>query len=181
MTIQKPIANPLHEAAGVTVPAGNAQAGQAAAKSRAALDSIMEGVRLRDLPTTKDRLLAVANAIEQEELAKSDLKIGFNMADFYSDIGYRDRTKHSCGTIACIAGWVSLMDDPSVRGGREMDSRAKDILGISSEDAAELFGYYVSSGELGNFSSERAVSVIRHYAETGDVDWYGFNNDGKRI
>lgn len=195
MTIQKQSAPSAAHSTDAAL-TGSSTAQSAAAKARAALETIVSPAitpKLSELPTTKERLLAVADAIEHEALVKKN--IGFNMSQWYysSDSerpSRRDKTGHECGTIACIAGWTALMEDGPDRtnmAGWETNidngipARARVVLGISRDDARHLFtpednGY---GGGYSEITPAHAVAVIRHYAETGTIRWNNFDSDGK--
>jgi hypothetical protein len=118
----------------------------------------------------KERILALADLIEKQEHTGLDSKSGFNMGDF----------THYCGTPACIAGWAIAMklgdlscdvDKEIFISGKSYSSLAGEFLGIGEELHVELF--FSSPGEipLDEVSPQIAASVLRHLAETGEVDW----------
>ncbi len=173
--------------------AGNAQAAAVAAKSASVLETIavMESLKLTDLPTTEERLLALADAIEREALVRDG--IGFNMAtwnmraeDYPKNRGeVSDQLGHSCGTVACIAGWADAMENGATRMAGINDDltprRAQRILGIQAHEAHSLFyADDASPTELQNISAKRAVAVLRDFAASGSVRWYAFDNQGNR-
>src|SRR5882757_7616310 len=93
---------------------GNIEAIHMAGKVKAALENIMsaplENKKLSELPTKAARLNTLADAIEAQALVKDG--IGFNMAKYYDHAFiHKDKMGHACGTIACIAGWTTLMED----------------------------------------------------------------------
>ena len=78
----------------------------------------------------RERLLAVADAIEREEIAK------FKMVDFIN-------TKHKCGTSACVAGFAHLLmgnkfESSNILSYTRLD-QAADYLDIDFSNANELF------------------------------------------
>lgn len=195
MTIQK-IKNPLMPDAPATdALTGNSAAKAAAEKSKTVLEEVISpalNVKLRDLPTKKERLLALADMIERHELTKRN--IGFNMAVWHTDLNsvaaaansITDRTGHSCGTAACIAGWASLND-----GGRtseDISNHAANILNLNWSEQRALFRgkdsatmALATTVPMSQISPQYAVAVIRDFAESDQVRWSHFDNTGKRI
>lgn len=123
----------------------------------------------------RENILAVADAIEQHSIPE----LGFNMYDYVCDAevldrrGLSDMSGSGCGTTACIAGWakaIALGRTPQNYFGVHED--AQHWLGLSLEQADTLF-YGLGRGiiSLPDISSAHAVSVLRHLAETGEVDW----------
>jgi len=204
MTIQKKSSQQGVSSASSTQ-RGNFSAEMAARQARNTIEHMIEPAltpKLRDLSTKKERLLAVADAIEQAALVKDG--IGFNMAPFYTDLRdektrekmdqwlknvgrdqttdtfFEDKTGHACKTVACIAGWTSLLDDPSNKDSESMDRRASDILDLTREESRTLFygsGAYV---DRENITDKHAVAVLRDFAENGKVRWGKFNSDGTK-
>lgn len=124
----------------------------------------------------RENILKVADAIEQHSIPD----LGFNMADFLGT--YEDRTGHGCGTTACIAGWGHAI----IHGTYDAEFTYVDPdeiagwLGISHVPACNLFyadnhplNARDSSGRswFDEITPKTAVSVLRHLAETGEVDW----------
>lgn len=123
----------------------------------------------------KENILAVADAIEGHKIPG----LGFNM-EALVEIGWPDRSGENCTTVACIAGWAvcvrhNLPADPYSFG--VLDD-AREWLGLSWSKASSLFSpvgfdYFATT-------PAQAVRVLRHLAETGDVDWsvanYGANS-----
>lgn len=164
---------------------GNKEGARGAGLSEAVLDR----VRLRDLPTKKEKLLALADAIEAHELATKD--IGFNMGWYFlgdspeTSAVVKDRkldqTGHTCGTVACIAGWASLMDDPTNHNDDEIANRAQSILGISDKERGYLFGGDFYGGSINDISTQCAVAAIRDLANTGRITNGGFDLKGNKV
>ncbi len=145
----------------------------------------------------KERILRVADAIEKHELAW----LGFNMEQFFGDVVDEfpesvDRSGYECGTVACIAGWseavrltdLGLSDDVlpiylfgrngNVYSGLSIDqwpensipSQAAKWLGLTGAQASALF--FVGGGAIwSQVDAAQAVRTLRHFAETGAVDW----------
>lgn len=115
----------------------------------------------------KANVLRVADAIEKGELVKRG--IGFNMAAWNNDAeihGLRDLSGHRCGTVACIGGHAAILFP---------EGHPNETLGLSLSEGKELF-YAWSYREwydvkLRNITIRHAVAVLRHLAETGEVDW----------
>jgi hypothetical protein len=128
----------------------------------------------------RDVINAVADAIARSELA-TERSIGFNMATFWAEDGnFDDMTGHSCGTVACIAGWTTQMFDEngvrlvrpeakwSWRNGSAFQVAAS-AMGIGCVAANELFT--PSRVALDDVTQCQAVAVLRNLAENGVVDW----------
>lgn len=141
------------------------------------------------------RIMRVADAIERESLStKGAERLGFNM-NFYGSTfsaGWQDKSGHSCNTVACIAGHTYVLfnfngkprkrseqikairrlpvyeiDAPATKGVRPF---AKRVLGLDDPTAEALFEPK-SVANLGRVTPAKAVKVLRHYANTGKVNW----------
>jgi hypothetical protein len=123
----------------------------------------------------KENILKVADAIESATLAKEH-GIGFNMVSFYDDSGAdSDHTEYECCTVACIAGWAAIMSDgyETVRSltPSDISKEAQNYLGLSLCEADDLFCASGTRVDMDDITQTDAVKVLRHLAETGDVDW----------
>lgn len=116
----------------------------------------------------KDNVLKVADAIEQHSIPD----LGFNMGYWRNSVHYidrpvRDLSGHNCGTVACIGGWTeAVLGDPV----RDL-GKAGELLQLDPDRAGMLFcpdGWHTDNAK---FTTARAVAVLRHLAETGEVDW----------
>lgn len=100
-----------------------------------------------------------------------------------------------CGTVCCIAGAVCQFEgvtNAEVAGMLATDEgnwrelgwwgtggvaeQAQEILGLTSEQASDLFtpdGYYADAGneDYRTLTAALAARVIRHLIATGDVNW----------
>lgn len=120
----------------------------------------------------KENVLAVADAIEKHSIPD----LGFNMGDWVAHASDEapDRSGHSCGTVACIAGWaqrlrtgVPLSADSVVWWEPEAE-----WLGLGGDASDTLFmGDDETNKRLADVTPAEAVRVLRHLAETGEVDW----------
>lgn len=127
----------------------------------------------------KANILRVADAIENGELVKRG--IGFNMAFYLAP------TEESlvvdkiggCGTTACIAGWAYALQRPRTKAAtfikRDVEvhvrADATEFLGLTGVEAHKLFVPSDEAGPWRNITPAHAVAVLRHLAETGEVDW----------
>lgn len=131
-----------------------------------------------------ENVLKVADAIEQHSIPD----LGFNMLDYVHEVDpnngydvkyYGDRSGHSCGTVACIAGWARR-----IRTGQPLAPEAGYLfdwrtearwLGLSPRvggSGALLFlGDDDTNERLDKVTTAEAVAVLRHLAKTGKVDW----------
>lgn len=200
MTIQKQQPTPQSHSNMEEALSGNPAAGELAQKAAALMEQLLGPAvtpKLSELPTKADRLNAVADAIERQELVKRG--IGFNMGSWCDSAG-ANRLKAKagekqtyCGTVACIAGWTDALDrsgdypdDESFR--HKMMStnvgisyRAGRILGLTSTEMSTLFVPWSHPAVLSyDFSPERAIAVLRHFAKTNEVRWDLFDVNGAR-
>lgn len=105
----------------------------------------------------KDNVLTVADGIDNS--AVPDLGFNMNWWEIESDDNSaRDMSGHNCGTIACIGGWTERLF-PGVE--------ASETLGLTGSQARALF---YPDGHF-DATPDKAVAVLRHLAETGEVDW----------
>lgn len=121
----------------------------------------------------KERILEVADAIEQASIPN----LGFNMAWWFLEAGtdYDMSKKHQCGTVACIAGWtyaVKHRGDPELLNLMKINKdaicgEAQAYLDVSEKDAGHLFVESCNNDP----DDKYAVRVLRHFAETGNVEW----------
>lgn len=128
----------------------------------------------------KERILDVANMIEQHTRPW----LGFNMSFVVSraDTGWYRRDDHrgdTCTTIACIAGHALICMGKAVENDFATVSQTHDAatwLGLDNVEASKLFFAIDSAFEhdLTVITPEHAVTVLRHFAETGEVDWDKF-------
>lgn len=125
----------------------------------------------------KANILRVADAIEKGELVKRG--IGFNMEEFISGAGIQSDppTDHfrKCSTVACIAGWAYSISHPrrnirSLAGTTTISEGAAHWLGLDDDTAMDLF-VPTEIYDFATITPAHAVAVLRHLAETGEVDW----------
>lgn len=114
-----------------------------------------------------ENILRLADEIEQRGLNN----LGFNMKHFYS------AGDSECGTTACIAGWAVLLEGrthPMNLSTFGCINTAARWLGLDPELAKNLFcpGYTRDEDHCGwNATPKQAAQVLRHLAETGEVNW----------
>ena len=121
----------------------------------------------------RENILAVADAIENQSIPD----LGFNMGGFIVETGddWQDKSGRSCGTVACIAGTAHVLRT----GDRTIGHNVRDYdctpdaewLGLTEDEADGLFFAVSASANLYEITPSQAVSVLRHLAETGEVDW----------
>lgn len=115
----------------------------------------------------RENILKVADAIESHSIPD----LGFNMSLWIDRKPgpEDDRSGHNCGTTACIAGWaVAVMNGgviPEV--GVPIQDDAEKYFGLNWTDGEDLFVNWVGKSP----TPAEAVIVLRHLAETGEVDW----------
>jgi hypothetical protein len=131
----------------------------------------------------KERLQQVRDAIASVE--DGDL-LGFNMSQFMSeanDYELEDKTGHSCGTVACIAGWAATL---AYKGPVNNDGYTKVIasqwLDLNEEESYRLF--YAGIGKwkedfddcedglmLDEITKDDALVILDHAILTGEIKW----------
>ncbi len=164
---------------------GNKEAARVAEKSK------FVRMKLSDLPTRQAKLHYLADAIESHILL--DEGIGFNMATWrdpvkaYGNKLGADQREHMCHTVACIAGWTGLLEHGAEFSPGPYSAAA--LLDLNEEEMNALFqgegrnssaavGGYTALDDL---SESRAIAVIRHLADHGEVRWDLFNQDGIKV
>ena len=106
--------------------------------------------------------------------------------DAHVDDGFNFRmhtviSNRACGTTGCIAGfvlvnylgakWHSGYGDFALANGAWADHEgAAEYLDLSPQESQDLFFNYNHPYGL-NITSQDAAKVIRHFVETGKVDW----------
>lgn len=122
----------------------------------------------------KERIIQLAEAIEQGTLLAGPERLGFNMNYFSTPMSWfnQDFARRDCGTVACIAGHAAAISSGSVTS----FSEAAEWLGLPyDETAVELFFPGDSSGinvpSWSKITPAHAGAVLRRLAETGRVDW----------
>lgn len=96
---------------------------------------------------------------------------GFNMTMMFKSHEF-DFKGHYCGTVMCIAGAVAYFDYP------ERDYRLEDcsriaarILGLTKNEARELFYADGSDLLLEEITPKMAADTIRKFIATGEIRW----------
>lgn len=120
-----------------------------------------------------ENILKVADAIEQHTIPD----LGFNLTYYSADIAKEsgddvqliDHSGHSCGTVACIAGYCAALRTGDANDAWVL-SEAK-FLGITYSKGEELFGCNMAERDRNKITSDQAVRTLRHLAATGEVDW----------
>lgn len=117
-------------------------------------------------------ILKVADAIEHASVPD----VGFNMMGWVTeaDEDTPDRSGKNCGTVACVAGWATI-----IAVGKENVSQpwvvGAAFLGLDTEAANNLFvpNYDTDSPRhaMTHATAIDAVRVLRILAITGKVDW----------
>jgi hypothetical protein len=109
----------------------------------------------------------------------------FNMNQWFRvNSGLDKLPVHECGTTCCIGGYVNLLVAPknnvvvhSAFGPRNIRSEitAQEALGIDRPTASSLFYpggfHYLLDIDWEAITKKQAAKVVRHFLETGTVDW----------
>ncbi|MBD8651518.1 hypothetical protein IFT66_10560 [Rhizobium sp. CFBP 13726] len=113
----------------------------------------------------KERILALADLIEQQLHTTPSAPIGFTMSDYV----------HSCGTPACIAGWAAWESEnqPDFLDWRQVDFKATKYLGLDQETSEKLFEPEGVSSWF-EITPAHAAFTLRHLARAGVVDWAAY-------
>jgi hypothetical protein len=121
-------------------------------------------------------ILKVADAIEQASVPG----LGFNMGGWKvsADKAHPDLSGHSCGTVACIAGWTCEINGIPMRAdcafsNYQLSDNAAAILGLTEEQREELFTpeHEAVNYHGGMIGPVEAVRCLRNLTITGKVDW----------
>lgn len=112
----------------------------------------------------KEYILELADFLET---IQPGAESGFNM-NWYMNKNCNDYSGHKCGTVACIAGWIALRDGQEEPAEWYTKYGAKK-LGIDLDLAFKLF----SPRRIWAYDAtpQQAAIVLRHLANTGEVDW----------
>lgn len=89
-----------------------------------------------------------------------------------------------CGTVGCVAGWVTILEGMSRSqanqikrvAGNDYNSNAfyigKEKLDLDAGDAVKLFSGHNNRGVfLSDLTHAHGLAVLKHLIETGEVDW----------
>lgn len=120
----------------------------------------------------KANILAVADAIEKHSIPD----LGFNMGEIVSN-SRKDYSGQNCDTVACIIGWTYAVAKHAKRAGElgcslEWDRRnTQKFLEISGEEGGRLCLPRGFATRSDRYPALKAVRVLRHLAEAGEVDW----------
>ncbi len=116
----------------------------------------------------KERLIQLAEVLESERAEKH-----FNMNTWFANKRYERPNKpmgiaiQDCGTIACIGGWAEVIANADLNW-TDKQIEANKWLDLTYAESDKLF-YPV--GYFGVNNPKLAAKVVRHFAETGEVDW----------
>ena len=114
----------------------------------------------------KERILELANLIEQQEPRTNHTPTGFSMSIPF----------HACRTPSCIAGWAchlygdDMTSDPLyvATGLLDLEGMLADELFAPDNDYAAYFAIRRAHNHV---TPQHAAAVLRHLAATGEVDW----------
>lgn len=117
----------------------------------------------------KANVLKLAQIIEaQKDIAHFNADEGFNMASYL----------HPCGTPSCIAGFaayealIEMGDDEeeAILRAKGLVPEAANWLGCDHIEITELFHPpHIEAWEY--ITPQEVAKVLRHFAETGQIDW----------
>lgn len=90
----------------------------------------------------------------------------FHMADWIR--------KDKCGTVACVAGWATVVADGKEAASHTAESRGRKLLGLSATQAYNLFhahGLNEGVADANAGPKEAAETLRRMLANDGRVSW----------
>lgn len=114
----------------------------------------------------KENITRLAGIIERAELP--ELKLNMNVV-------YQSDERAGCGTAGCIIGWIAVLTKGK--------AHAEETAGVTLQDEADEFmgehfsGLFYPTELVGDWSQitpAHTATVLRHLAETGEVDWRKF-------
>lgn len=98
----------------------------------------------------------------------------FDMMNWPDPEHTRAMAHQGCGTSACIGGWAEALvfsDNPRAAESDSGDNPAREFMGLSGEEAEDLFFMDKSRYQYGSATQPAAILVLDHLLETGEVDW----------
>lgn len=82
---------------------------------------------------------------------------------------------HTCGTVACIAGFAAVMAEPTLKDrhldGLDYSERGQKFLGLTDSQARALFIPDAEKVDYDAVTRFIAADVLDHLADTGEVIW----------
>jgi hypothetical protein len=86
----------------------------------------------------------------------------------------REGEQHTCGTVACLAGYAMLLSQEGRKTTKKIDTDdvsviAQKWLGIDDAEAYRLF--QPSILDYGAITPKKAIRVLKHFRKTGEVNW----------
>ncbi|MEL6411697.1 MAG: hypothetical protein AAFQ38_14970 [Pseudomonadota bacterium] len=114
----------------------------------------------------KERILEAADKFAELPDENPENGLGFDMRS-YLDVFQQGDLKHGCGAVCCITGWVQFWD------GNRFDWTSRNLAehwGISHEDAWRI-AHPNPERCYKDARPRHAEALLRHFAETGEVDW----------
>lgn len=95
--------------------------------------------------------------------------VGFDMDFIIQESAREDFAGYPCGTTCCIAGYVGI--ELGSKNNNYVFERAQHHLGLTDDEAIELFCAKNSSLGLDEISPAIAAQTIEHAMETGMIVW----------
>lgn len=124
-------------------------------------------------------VLKLAQVIEEAARPGARPPIGFNMVE-YSSESARDHAGHNCQTVCCIAGWAFLLKNGRLATeGEDVFREASAFVGLPPTAAGDEVAYQLfipldllpGEMKMSEIGLPQAVSMLRHFAKTGEVEW----------
>ena len=150
-----------------------------------------------------DRLKSLARFIEDAYVKTNVPAMGFNMKSLARDDVPDTSNPHYCGTVACLGGWhlyrqyricteaqfsafcagFAAHNDRDAGGRSLWRGLIMPYFGDPEDfdDLSRLFHLDGMSYSSTNATGKQAVAVLRHYADSGIVDWGRFDHEGKDL
>ena len=118
-----------------------------------------------------ERVVAVADLMDriwaQERASGVEL---FNQLYWGRHLQEQPNGVLACVTPACVGGWALHLAGSRVRRWSAMRRAVDRWLDLTSEEGYRLFDCF-PLGPHRRITARRAARVLRHFAETGKIDW----------
>jgi len=134
----------------------------------------LEFMKNNKIDMNKERILQLADAIENQSIWLSTEKVNFNIYEWFIE--------DECGTFACIAGSAVILFNPEKAKIWKNDKcfhswskEAQNLLGLGSTTKDYLFTpYLIPHYSVGDIDKNVVAKVLRNLAKTGKVEWEKF-------
>lgn len=146
------------------------------------MNAIIETLTIEDPTVNVLNFQWLRDALIAEQVLKDKIRIGFNMANLLG--GWKDKMEESvgCGTTACLAGWCYILQHPAilddkenqvsvrhlrVDGQQRLVDEARKWLGITAQQAMELFGLRTPTPVLHRITFDQTIAHLDEIIAAG--------------